>query len=107
MKTKYCKNFPDLVCEIEGCKRLATAIIKTHFVCGNCFNILSRDNIRKFENNENITKDLNIEKSCYKYRCVKKIPTIFKYEKDGEFLPKYCSEECETRDKEISGEYFK
>lgn len=105
MHTRHNKEFPDSNCEIENCKNLATAIIRTKLVCGKCFKIILRDNTRRFKKDIDINDDLNIHKSCYKYKCIKRIPTILKYTLDGELLPKYCSKECEVKDKEISGAY--
>lgn len=105
MKLRHCKGFPDSNCEIEGCKNVASKIIRTKLVCRNCYKILLRDNIYRFERDMDITESLEIHKSCYKYKCPKKIKTILKYDSEGNLLPKYCSERCELRDKEIDGAY--
>lgn len=104
MITKHNKNFPDSKCEIEGCSELARRIIRTKLVCRNCYSILLRDNIRRFKKDLDITDSLEIHKSCYKYKCIKKIPTFLKYV-NGELMPKYCSKECEVKDKEIDEKY--
>jgi len=101
MNLKHCKDFPDSNCEIEGCKDVATKIIRTKLVCKNCYKILLRDNVYKFDNDIDITDSIEISKSCYKYKCTNKILTILKYDVEGNLNPKYCSEKCETRDKQL------
>jgi len=105
MKLRYNQNFPDSVCEIEGCDEIAKRIIRTKLVCGRCYSILLRDNFLKFNNGIEITKDLNIQKSCYKYRCGTKMEVEFKYtivNGKKELLPKFCSENCKLLDDNIS-----
>ncbi len=109
MITRHNKKFPDKKCEIENCGETASKIIRTKFTCGKCYDIILRDNYYKFNQGEDITKDLAIHKSCYKYKCTNKIATQMRYEIDEEgnkqLIPKYCSEECEIKDKKISGAY--
>ncbi len=104
MKLRYNQNFPDSVCEIEECEEDAKKIIRTKLVCGKCYSIILRDNFWRFNNDLEITKDLTIEKACYKFRCSKKITTAFKYDiVDGkkDLLPKYCSDRCKRKDEEV------
>ena len=105
METKHIKDFPDSNCEIQGCKEKASKIIRTKLVCGKCYRIILRDNILKFNKGEDITQDLTILKGCYRYRCLNKIPTILKYDENGELHPKYCSERCELKDKNTQDSY--
>ena len=105
MKTKHNSNFPDSNCEIQGCKEVASKIIRTKLVCGKCYRIILRDNIRKFTKGEDITQDLTVYKGCYRYRCTNRLPAILKYDENGEFHPKYCSEKCELKDKQVDDRY--
>ena len=105
MKIRYNVEFPDSNCEIEGCKERASKIIRTKLVCGKCYRIILRDNILKFNKGEDITQDLTISKGCYRYRCLNRIPTVLKYDENGELHPKYCSERCELKDKQVAVKY--
>ena len=98
--------FKGLICEIEGCNKPATSIIRTKHVCSDCYSIILKDNIRLFDSDQEIPDSLLIHKNCYKYKCIKRIPTVLKYV-NGELLPKYCSEKCEQEDKEITEFYEK
>ena len=105
MITRHNKDFPDSTCEIEGCKEIATQIIRTKLVCGKCYRIILRDNISKFTKGEDITHDLTVFKPCYRYRCTNKTPAVLKYDENSNFYPKYCSEKCEIEDKKVSDRY--
>jgi len=93
--------FKGLTCEIENCTEPASCMIRTKHVCGQCFSIILKDNILRFENDVDITDELLVHKNCYKYKCINKIPTVMKYTIiNGEkvLLPKYCSNDCEQKD---------
>lgn len=95
----------NLICEIENCNNKAKAIIRTKYVCKECFSTLLKDNVRKYKKDIQIDDQLDIYKSCIRYKCAKKIPTILKYTKEGELLPIYCSKECEEIDKKTDKRY--
>jgi len=47
-------------CEFKGCKDNADSIIRTRFLCHKHYKIIREDNKKRMNENEKITKGLNI-----------------------------------------------
>lgn len=93
MKVEELKKLGRHKCEV--CGRKATSIIRTMFVCGRCFGLIQKDNIKLFNKGLDIPASTIIEKNCSRYKCTNKIIGTITY------LPEFCSKRCEEIDKRI------
>lgn len=99
MKSEKLKKLAKHKCEV--CGKKATSIIRTVFVCSQCFGLIQKDNIKLFNKGLDIPATIIIEKNCFRYKCTNKIIGKITY------LPEYCSKECKEIDKRIKEDAYK
>jgi len=81
------------------CGNISSGIIRTRPMCGLHFNVFQKDNHHRSKIN-NPTTNLNLFKSCCRYKCGnKKEVTVSKINDEI-----FCSEECQIK-KESMSEY--
>jgi len=95
-------------CQVIGCKKEASAIIRTKDVCKHCFNWIKNDNTRKIKQEEDITTSLKVQKRCLNPECRKTYLEVPKYDpKTYGRLPlkALCSKDCAIAYKQLKNKY--